>query len=815
MKMRGSSFFVSLMLASVTTFGVFSQEKQEKRVLTLEQQVKINAHIEQLVKGGVPYEAAERRALAVFESWNRVSTRSRLATPPIESIWINRDPDNLINPHPVYNNATAEYLVKNVLLSDPAAQSNIINVSFQGNNTDPYRSLAYFENGAGLGIEKGLILGTGNVLYAEGHNSNSSEPNLNNVTPANPFAPFAPPHGISGDPHLEPLEPSGFPVNDVVILEFDFRPYTDKVTFDFIFASEEFPEYSNTSYNDIFGFFVWDVNDPSDYKNIALFPNGDPVTIGNSNWGNTGDNSSTGLSAPVAGAVNPQWHRPNYTNSDIMEYDGHTVVLQAVADNLDTEKTYHLKLAIANVSDNAYGSAVFLSNLDLGSAGIDFTSPYLSGHRANSSFHGVSADYSSISGGVKEYVEGLIGSDPNFSSETLEKYKGFLYSDCKYTIDEDQLTFEGPSGNVILDICGDDKFKEYIQIDSMFIGGEKVEYCYEGGTGREKSILDYTWGKDSINRGEDAVDGAIYFYMKQLPDELNGKPFGLSNFLYNSSGMRGLGDTIVFVGFGGIRTDIKYSPVMGNINAGSLTLGLEGGSKYIRWANVDGLDCDAEYSQRCRWRYLRDTITGKELPFSNWELLSLYNGDERVSIIIQEPGSCNVDTVWIGGGSFADIQRYISIPYIPGVAMSVEEGKHYVSGHKDFSFTAKFTGEPMNALATGYYSNTVLNLDETAEELADGSYKYTIRRVVEPWTVTFVPRLNSGDVSNKVFDRQSVWSSGNTLYIKTEKPCTATIYTITGLLYKQVKVGNDTAINLPKGFYVVSVNGIQYKVVIK
>ncbi|MDR1601729.1 MAG: T9SS type A sorting domain-containing protein [Tannerella sp.] len=49
-----------------------------------------------------------------------------------------------------------------------------------------------------------------------------------------------------------------------------------------------------------------------------------------------------------------------------MEYDGRTKLLTAVADNLNPEKTYHLKLAIANKTDKNYGSGVFLANLDLG-----------------------------------------------------------------------------------------------------------------------------------------------------------------------------------------------------------------------------------------------------------------------------------------------------------------------------------------------------------------------------------------------------------------------------------------------------------------
>ena len=804
--MRKRVFCMSFILTFIT-LGVFSQEKA---VLTVGNQSKIDSIKQSYIKNGMPAEMAERRALAVFESQNKVSTRSigRNTLPPANSIWVNRDPDNLANPHPVYNTASAEDLVKKVLLSDPKAEERISNVIYTGEPlTSPDRALAYFENGNEdeeiFGISKGLILGTYKVMEAEGPNETSGG--------------LGGGFSVTGDPHLTSIATSS--VETGAILQFDFQPYITEATFDFIFASEEYPEYSNADVNDAFGFFVFEQNDPTNFVNIALFPDDSPVTINNSNWGRWyGSNTQAAFSepqtgSPPTGAVNPQWHRPNYDNSEIMEYDGRTVKLQAVAKNLDPSKIYTLKLAICNISDGILGSAVFLSNLDLGSAGIDFTSPYLSGHRANSTFHGMAADYSSISGGVKDYVESLIGNDPDFGPSSLDKYKGFFYTDCKYV---NELSFEGLGENLVLSMCGNDKFGEYATIDSLFLDGKKVEYCYEGGTGKEKSILDYVWGVDSIRRSDATVEeGVLYFYMNSLPKELNSKPFGVSSFVY-VGGAKGLGDTAVFVGFSRIDTDIKYRPVMGNIYDGNLQLGLEGGSKYLRWANVSGLDCDAEYSDKCHWRYLRDTITGEELPFTNWELLKLYNGDDRVPIIMQEPGSCYADTVWIGGGAgIVNIQRYISIPYMPGVETSYAPGKHYVPGRKDFSFTAKFAGEPLTVLATGFYSNTVLNLDETAEKMEDGSYQYTIRQVLEPWTIEFVPRLNSGEVSNETFAPQPVWSAGGTLYVNTQGKNVVSIYTLTGTLHKQIEVNNSVSIQLPKGFYVVSVAGNQYKVVIR
>ena len=802
----------SFILACVPAFIVFSQKKQGESMFTLEQQVKINAHIEHLVNGGMLYEAAERRALSAIEGEKRVTTRTTpiSAEPPAGSIWINRNPNDFSSHHPVYNNADAEYLVKNVLLSDPMAQSRITNVSFQGNISGITRSLAYFEKGSGLGIERGLILGTGNVLDAEG-------PNVSTNGLGRGYGGFSP----IPDPHLGAIESE--PLHNTVILEFDFQPYTDKITFDFIFASEEYPEFSISDFNDIFGFFIWEVGDDANYDNIALFPNGNPVAIRNSHWGSLGvnnlpttPNTYTVLPSPLANAVESQWHVPNYDNSPIMEYDGRTTVLQAVAGNLNTEKKYRLKLAIANVSDWTYGSCIFLSNLDLGSAEIDFTNPYLSGDRATSQFHNTSAGIETISGGVETYVKDVIGSNSAWGPLAIEKYRGFLYSGCEYVIEEHQLKFEGPGNELILAACGDDKelYKDYLQLDGLYIGGEKVEYCYEGGTGNRKNITDYVFGYDTIIRGE-AENGIIYFSMKQLPERLNGTAFGISGFVYNGD-IKGLGDTVLFIGFSKVTSDVKYSPG-GLFTAATLSLGLKGGSRYIRWATVDAADCNAEYNNDCRWRFLRNTQTGEELPFSEAEISRLYDGNGRVPIIIQEPGSCWVDTIWVGYDYVAPvIQRRVDLPKMDGTKTIPEPGEYYIESRKDFTFYATFDGAPLPIKAKGFYSNTIRDLDHNAELQADGSYKYTIRQVLEPWTIFVDESVNNQEsVNNHYIGNRSVWAEGSTLYMNTDKPSTVKIYTLTGILIKKEEVNGRKTIQLSAGFYIIDIDNKQYKAIIK
>jgi hypothetical protein len=104
----------------------------------------------------------------------------------------------------------------------------------------------------------------------------------------------------------------------------------------------------NSSYNDVFGFFV-------DGVNIALIPGtSTPVSINNVNCGNPYN--------PLGGS-----NCSLYNNNDLndggplfnIEYDGFTDVFVASVLNLSSG-THHMKLAIADAGDTALDSAVFL-----------------------------------------------------------------------------------------------------------------------------------------------------------------------------------------------------------------------------------------------------------------------------------------------------------------------------------------------------------------------------------------------------------------------------------------------------------------------
>ncbi len=260
----------------------------------------------------------------------------------------------------VTNDMSPEEYVQDVLLGGGVVASNI---TFNGNPGSAVNSqCGFFTSNEGvIDLCDGIILASGDVTGALGPN-NSGGFTLGADNP------------INGDADLELLIP-GFPVNDVAVLEFDFVPEDDVLTFSYIFGSDEYLEFVNGGFNDVFGFFLcgpgisgpYSTPDntlfPDGSDNIAVLPSGDVVSIDN-----------------VNDVVNSEYYVINgdgtnepYASDDFyVQYDGLTVVLTATA-NVVPGETYHIKMAIADAGDTALDSGVFLEggSFSSGLNGID------------------------------------------------------------------------------------------------------------------------------------------------------------------------------------------------------------------------------------------------------------------------------------------------------------------------------------------------------------------------------------------------------------------------------------------------------------
>ncbi len=198
-----------------------------------------------------------------------------------------------------------------------------------------------------LGLPGGVVLASGNVT--------------NVPFAANNFASTQ--FTANGDAQLSTLT-SGT-IYDPCVLEFDITPQGPILEFNYVFASEEYPEWVCSQYNDVFGFFISGPNPVGgNYTNvnIAKIPSTTlPVAINTINPGTPGTSSGGGqCNGANQSLAYTSYYRNNLSpvNANII-YDGMTTVLTATA-AVTPCQTYHLKIALADVADRIYDSGVFL-----------------------------------------------------------------------------------------------------------------------------------------------------------------------------------------------------------------------------------------------------------------------------------------------------------------------------------------------------------------------------------------------------------------------------------------------------------------------
>lgn len=195
-----------------------------------------------------------------------------------------------------------------------------------------------FSGGLGsVGLIDGVVLSSGSVSSVLG-------PNTLDYTSTDNLRP--------GDAALNALTTS--PTHDACILEFDFTvANSNEISFQYVFSSEEYNEWVNTSYNDVFGFFL-------NGQNIALLPSGPSVAINNVNCGNpynAGAGGNCGLYVNNRCVDLPGGSFPCSGPLDT-EMDGMTVVL--TASGTLQPGVNHIRLAIADAGDSVYDSNVFI-----------------------------------------------------------------------------------------------------------------------------------------------------------------------------------------------------------------------------------------------------------------------------------------------------------------------------------------------------------------------------------------------------------------------------------------------------------------------
>lgn len=208
-----------------------------------------------------------------------------------------------------------------------------------------------------IGFNAGAFLCTGDINMAPGPNISSSSSLGGSMV-------------LCTDPELNAIATAT--LYDAAILEFDFVPMSDTLKFRYVFASEEYPEFVCSNFNDVFGFFISGPNPAGGSyvnQNIAIIPGsgGLPVAINTVNPGVVG-------SAGTPGGCTSLAYSSFYFDNEsppgaTVEFDGFTIPLTALA-AVTCGQTYHIKLALADAGDGSWDSGVFLEAGSFSSQGV-------------------------------------------------------------------------------------------------------------------------------------------------------------------------------------------------------------------------------------------------------------------------------------------------------------------------------------------------------------------------------------------------------------------------------------------------------------
>lgn len=162
----------------------------------------------------------------------------------------------------------------------------------------------------------------------------------------------------SGDTDLDSV--LGINTVNATLLEFDFVPLTNYISFNYIFASNEYQLYFPCQFSDGIAFLIKENNIPgAKYENFATIPN-TPFPVSSQNIHPIINDVivSDGLKKGCPASYESYFNSYNLANSPI-NYSGQTKVMKATK-SVIAYKSYHIKLVIANQKNEYLDSAVFI-----------------------------------------------------------------------------------------------------------------------------------------------------------------------------------------------------------------------------------------------------------------------------------------------------------------------------------------------------------------------------------------------------------------------------------------------------------------------
>ncbi|WP_164515280.1 T9SS type B sorting domain-containing protein [Flavobacterium ustbae] len=240
--------------------------------------------------------------------------------------------------------ATPADLIQNVLINSSCIDTESVNAT--GNPTPNEQSYGSFTAGANFPFASGIVLSTSPSIKAQGpyvkeDSEGTKVPNWNGDADLNTAL------GINNS-------------TQATVLEFDFIALTNSISFNYIFASNEYQNIFPCIYSDGFAFLIKEAGSSDNYKNLAVLPNTtvavsattvhpkiDPI-IG-----------SNGQTIDGCEAQNENYFNGYNTIASPVNYAGQTIVMNASTE-VTPNKKYHLKLVVADDATRHYNSAVFI-----------------------------------------------------------------------------------------------------------------------------------------------------------------------------------------------------------------------------------------------------------------------------------------------------------------------------------------------------------------------------------------------------------------------------------------------------------------------
>ncbi|UPT69379.1 MAG: T9SS type B sorting domain-containing protein [Flavobacterium sp. JAD_PAG50586_2] len=271
---------------------------------------------------------------------------------------------------------TVPQLVQDILFAPGSSTSSCVgtisNITWStGTDFGSSNGIGYFTNtNPNFPLTSGVVLSTGNAMNA---------PGPNNTTLSNGVL------GWPGDQDLTDymaglgiIDPTPFPgagneYFNATILEFDFVPLTNQMSFDFLFASEEYGDFQ-CDYSDAFAFFLTNITAGTPATNLAVIPGtSTPISVttirDNAGWPVCTDENITYFGSNNQGGA--------AAASSAINFNGQTTVITATSAVIPNN-VYHIKLVISDLDDGSWDSAVFLGggSFDIGTTDIGGTGSY-------------------------------------------------------------------------------------------------------------------------------------------------------------------------------------------------------------------------------------------------------------------------------------------------------------------------------------------------------------------------------------------------------------------------------------------------------